>query len=81
MSPPVGEPLSNSKNPKELLRSLATPELLACLDDLFPDRLPQTMVDLPTLGRLLGQRDVVNCIKAALEEVAKRQLQGSIIKP
>lgn len=76
---PEGEPLSNPKNPKELLRTLATPELLACLDTLFPDRLPQTVVDGPTLGRLLGQRDVVNCIKAALDEVAKKQLQGRIL--
>ena len=68
MSQPKGEPRRSSK---ELLRTLSSQELVDCLQALFPDRLPMVVVDQSSLGRLIGQQEVIRCIRQAIEEGSK----------
>ena len=71
MSQPQRVPLKTSK---ELLRTLSSQELVDCLQSLFPDRLPHVVVDASSLGRLIGQQEVIRCIRQALEEQTKYSL-------
>ena len=64
--------MTQPKSQKEVLRTLVSPELVSCLQALFPDRLPTDVVPQEAFARLIGTQDVIRCLKAALDEQAKK---------
>ena len=42
-------------------------QLLDFLDERYPDKLPTISIDEKQLNRLIGNQDVINCIKELIE--------------